>query len=343
MMKPCVSLENHGFASLEAAFQRHELAEYLSSDPGPVSLELWEEPLLGPLREFFERPRKDFRARLLVCAFELAGGEGHPPSQALLMIEALHAGSLIVDDIQDRSTERRGRPALHLEIGEPLAINAANWLYFHAASLAGKLGLRPRGELSLRRALNDAVLRCHLGQALDLGVRMGNLPQRRVATTVRTATALKTGSLLELATRTGALLARADKQTVELVSAFGAELGVGLQMLDDLSGIYSLSRCHKGHEDLLQGRPTWPWAWLAEQLDELGYSRIQHVARDVERGLVHPETLAEQVRDRLGESAPRRCHQHLAHALATLRPRFGTAPAFHTLESQVAALEASYA
>ncbi|HEY8943651.1 MAG TPA: polyprenyl synthetase family protein, partial [Polyangiaceae bacterium] len=301
-----------------------------------------EEPLLGPLREFFVRPRKDFRARILRFAWELGGGSGEPPQNGLLLIEALHSGSLIVDDIQDRSTERRGGPALHLVIGEPLAINAGNWLYFHAAALAGKLGLSPRAELELRRAINDTVLRCHLGQALDLGVRIGSLPQRRVAPMVRTATALKTGSLLELAARSGALLANADVSAVETLATFGNELGVALQMLDDVSGIYNAARFHKGHEDLIQGRPTWPWAWLAEHVDELGYTRIQHIARDVEAGVVRPETLAEHLRERLGDEPLTRAREHLSRAIDGLRSRFTQTPAFLELEAHVLALEASY-
>ena len=39
-------------------------------------------------------------------------------------------GSLIVDDIQDESDERRGGPCAHLIYGEPLCINAGTAAYF---------------------------------------------------------------------------------------------------------------------------------------------------------------------------------------------------------------------
>ena len=45
-------------------------------------------------------------------------------------MELTHAGSLIIDDIEDGARTRRGGPAAHLEFGVDLAVNAGNLVYF---------------------------------------------------------------------------------------------------------------------------------------------------------------------------------------------------------------------
>lgn len=46
------------------------------------------------------------------------------------MIELLHSASLVIDDIEDGSLQRRGEPCSHLVFGMDRAINAANLMYF---------------------------------------------------------------------------------------------------------------------------------------------------------------------------------------------------------------------
>ena len=50
---------------------------------------------------------------------------------------------------------------------------------------------------------------------------------------------------------------------------------MGLQMLDDLSGVVSPARRHKALEDLRHGRATWVWAWLARDLDASVYQPLR--------------------------------------------------------------------
>jgi geranylgeranyl diphosphate synthase type I len=157
----------------------------------------------------------------------------------------------------------------------PLALNAANWLYFFPTLMIRRLRLSADQELELRRAVDDAVLNAHFGQALDLSTRATELRQSEVARVVRACSQLKTGSLMELAARAGAMVAGGGAACVHALGQWGRELGVGLQMLDDLTSISSERRVHKGREDVRQARPTWPWAWLAQSSDEIGYGRLR--------------------------------------------------------------------
>ncbi len=86
---------------------------------------------------------------------------------------------------------------------------------------------------------------------------------------------------------------------IEALGVMGRDFGVALQMLDDLTGLTSADRCHKGHEDLLAARPTWPWAWLSQHVDEVAYLRFRSLADAVLARDSHPEELAEPLQEQV--------------------------------------------
>jgi geranylgeranyl pyrophosphate synthase len=329
---------------LREEFEEPCLSRTLDATPHRVDPRHWHAALCGPLLELLGRDGKGFRSRMVEVAYALGAGAAaeEMPRQLPLIVEALHAGSLIIDDIEDDSKYRRGRPALHCLVGVPLALNAGNWLYFLPHRLLEELKLAAEVELELRRAVDCAVLRCHYGQALDLGVRLGTLAQAEVFDVVNLSTRLKTGSLLELAAEVGAIAGGADAKLRAELARFARSYGVALQMLDDTSGIYQAPRAHKGHEDLRQGRPTWPWAWLARRLDELSYSRLQHHAQAVERAETHPEVLASALRRQLGDAPNRAIHGQLRDAFDRLEARVQKSALLSPLADEIERLEAAY-
>ena len=329
---------------IRAEFSDERLTATLDLGAERVPERLWATALQGPLLELLGRPGKEFRSRLVEVAYQAScDGSAPMPEQLPLLVEILHAGSLIIDDIEDGSSVRRGKPALHLMVGVPLALNAGNWLYFLPHSVLEQLALPAEIELQVRRVLDRGVLRCHYGQALDLGVRLGTLAQREVHDVVSLSTRLKTGSLLELGAELGAVAAGASSPLRAELGEFGRNYGMALQMLDDASGLYEESRAHKGHEDLLNGRPTWPWAWLSRRLDEVSYSRLQHRAREVERRDLHPEALAEALCKALGSSPYRAIHAHLNAAFARLERHVGSRRLLDPLAEEIERLEHAYA
>lgn len=299
--------------------------------------------LAGPLLELLNRDGKRFRFRLTQLAYQLGGGgEGELPPELPLIVEALHAGSLIVDDIEDGSQERRGGPSLHALWGVPLALNAGNWLYFVPGRLLEELSAPPAVELELRRAIDRAALRCHYGQALDLGVRLGSLAQSEVRRVVSLSTRLKTASLLELSAELGSIAGRAQVRLRRALVVFARRYGVALQMLDDLGGLYHPHRAKKGLEDLQNGCPTWPWAWLADTLDQVTYSRLSHQLLAVGRGELSPEVLAATLRKHLGTAPTERVRRELERAFAELEAEVDAPEALRELRDEIERLGAAY-
>jgi geranylgeranyl pyrophosphate synthase len=328
---------------LERHFGQPSLRRLMPAAAAAVPRGLWERSLAAPLRDFLSRPGKEIRARLVELGHEMAGGTTPPPAALPAIVELLHAGSLIVDDIQDGSAMRRGRPALHRRHGLPVALNAGNYLYFWPLLLLDEVPLPDADKLAAHRRITETLVRCHHGQALDVSLHVGELPRRDVPSVVEGAARLKTGSLTALCLWLGARAAGALPSEEEALDAFGEEFGLCLQMLDDLSGLLSPRRRDKGHEDLVAGRLTWPWAWLAAHAPPSRYERLRRLSREVSRERAPVEVLAGEMRRAVGRPAAVPVERRLQAALDGLRVRMAGSPALEALEREVRRLEAAYA
>lgn len=323
-------------------FEEELDAEKLPPGGAAIARKHWDSALADPLRDFLTRPGKEFRAELVRASWTLAGAGGEPPRELPLIVELLHAGSLIVDDIEDESVARRGQPALHLRHGVAKALNAGNWLYFWPTSLLERLALAPATELALHRAVNRALLDSHYGQALDLSLRASDLSQAELPPIVALLTRLKTASLFELSAMLGAMAAGANSERQRALLRFARDLGISLQMLDDLGGIASDRRRAKGREDLLLDRPTWPWAWLARALSADHFDEIGKLAREVRQRAADPDELLLRIRERVAAGAKQHLHRRLHGAFDALRADLGNSPALGDLLLEMQRLEASY-
>ncbi len=349
--------------SLDSLLKEETLAELLDDGAFAVPQGLGDRALLGGLREFVARPGRQLRRRLVEIGWRLGGGCGRMPSELGDLVELVHAGSLIVDDIEDDADERRGKPAMHRQHGVPVALNGGNLLYFLPLLRVQRLGLPRLVELSIFRSFTATMVRCHYGQALDLGVRVWNLPRRQVPPAVSAATRLKTGSLTEFAMLIGASSAGGDEPVRRAVARLGRDLGIALQMMDDLSGLTNRHRIQKGREDLRFGRLTWPWAWAASRLDERSYAQLRSLARratasrppasgraserrtsgrasDGDAPRLDP--VIEHLRAALGGRGRWHVRAHVRAAMGEAQKVFGRSNALSALAHEIANLEKSY-
>lgn len=330
------------------ALLEDEITPLVAAGGAGVEPKVWEQALTGLARELLARPGKQFRARLVEMAFLLAGGNRSTLSPRVpLLVELLHAGSLIVDDIQDDSPVRRGGPALHVLCGMPLALNTGNWLYFAAFELAGRLDLCASRSLTLYQSLSRCLFRCHQGQALDLSIDVSTLRQRDLVALADAAAALKTGALVGFAAELGAIAAGADDAARASLASFGNELGVALQRLDDAGGLLCPERAQKGHEDLACGRLTWVWGRLASELDEIHFASLQARLRRArsERGGARRaalDAIAGELATLIDETAKVEVSRSLETALAKLGESFPSHPVLDSIASEIARLKESY-
>lgn len=80
-----------------------------------------------------------------------------------LLNRLLNSNYSRVDDIEDNSILRRGRPAAHIIFGTPQTINSANYAFFVAFKELQNLNHRLASEVFMEELIN-----LHLGQGMDL-------------------------------------------------------------------------------------------------------------------------------------------------------------------------------
>lgn len=255
--------------------------ELLGFDGAGAVEEILSRALIDPVQELNTARGKRIRGQLVALSFRLVNGD-QPSSPfsskrchlAAEAVEFIHAGSLIVDDIEDGSEVRRGRPALHLRYPMPIALNAGNWLYFWPFDLFREMGLPPGQLLLVHDFCHRTLLRAHFGQALDLGARIDRLAQASVADVCLASMRLKTGALMGFAAFIGGVIAASSNRLLPVLDDFGRDLGVALQMFDDLGN--ALGKCEpaKRYEDLVLARPSWVWACAAQHSIPSEYRRF---------------------------------------------------------------------
>lgn len=340
-MKPATSTAGVVPVTLAQTLDEALRQQRLCSEEQEALSPLLDAALYAPLHEFVSRPGKGVRGRLTTLAHGLAGGQGQPPPELALVVEALHAGSLIIDDIEDASALRRGAPTLHRLHGMPVALNAGNFLYFWPQYLLRRAGLSPSAHLQAFEAMGACLLRCHEGQALDLTVRLSRLDRAQVAAVARGVSARKTGALIGLATALGGIAADAAPDVVAALQRFGEEVGIGLQMLDDLSGIIQPARSDKGLEDLASDRATWAWALMARELDARDYRHMVE-QRSVLCTSGQLSQLLDRMRFPLSVRGPERVRAHFADAVDALFETLGASTLRPAVEHELSRLQARF-
>lgn len=165
---------------------------------------------------------KRIRAIICLATAEAAGGEVAGALPAAVAIELVHAFSLVHDDLPalDDDDERRGRPSTHVAFGEGVALLAGDALLAEALRLALSYP-----TTAVARELAEATLGMIGGQYLDItgaDVALDELHR------------LKTGRLF--AASVGLGLAAADVPVADQAPwrAFGEELGLLFQIVDDV-------------------------------------------------------------------------------------------------------------
>ncbi|KAK5655708.1 hypothetical protein OQA88_5641 [Cercophora sp. LCS_1] len=128
-----------------------------SAEPLPIQV------IDGPSRYIASLPGKGIRSKV-ISALNL-WYEVPPASAAIIksIINLLHNASLMLDDIQDNSPLRRGKPPTHMVFGQAQTINSSSYKIAEALEEALKLGTMD----CMRIAIKDSK-GLYISQSLDL-------------------------------------------------------------------------------------------------------------------------------------------------------------------------------
>lgn len=233
---------------------------------------------------------KRLRPILVVAGAEAVGGHRDSVLEAAIALECIHTYSLIHDDLpaMDDDDLRRGKPTSHKVYGEAMAILCGDALLTRAFELLSCDALVDRvgadAALSVTRAVALASGAAGMvgGQVVDIESDGAPVDAQQLGQ----LHALKTGALIRVAVLSGARLAGASPAALMALGNYGAALGLGFQIVDDILDVTATTETlgKPQGSDARNGKETYvDLLGLANARTEA--SRVLDGAREAIRGL----------------------------------------------------------
>ncbi len=245
----------------------------LDLDALKESVQSWFEPaaldgLLGQAegvtetiaREWLARSGKRWRPYLGTCVHLALDCENRSPSEEprlddsakklAIAIECFHKASLIHDDIEDGDLERYGRPTLHAEHGEAVAINVGDFLLGEGYRLIAEIEVPAETKVAMFEVAAEGHVTLCRGQGAELS--WARSPQPLDSLEVLKIFQQKTAPAFDVALRLGALYSGADDEVHEVLGKYSESLGIAYQVRDDIEDFSGESDSH----DLRDLRPS---------------------------------------------------------------------------------------
>lgn len=210
-------------------------------------------------RSFVLDGGKRWRPQLMLLVAKMLGGEKalRAAQQLVSVVELSHNGSLIIDDIEDGSTVRRGKPAVHITFGEDLSINGGNFLYYLCTKAIDEAPVTERVKLLVYQIYAKYMRRLHLGQGMDIVWHR----RKEIIPTVQQYEQMcifKTGSLAAMSAQIGAAVAVDDRNILSQVGVIAEQLGVGFQIQDDVMNLETGNPGKQQGDDIMEQKKSLP-------------------------------------------------------------------------------------
>jgi geranylgeranyl diphosphate synthase type I len=186
-----------------------------------------------------------------------AVGKAHDGHYTLgAAIEIIHNFTLIHDDIMDQDPIRRGLEAVHIHFDEPTAICAGDAMLAIGFEMLGESKHIPGSNLArIIRAIGYMVRMVAKGQQEDMEFESrSHVSEDEYIEMIKG----KTSAMFEICSETGAILAGADDETIELMASWGLNLGLCFQIMDDYIDMTSDTETlgKPAGSDIVQGKMT---------------------------------------------------------------------------------------
>ncbi|MGK9149259.1 polyprenyl synthetase family protein [Plantibacter flavus] len=253
---------------------------------------------------------KRFRPRMVMTAYEALGGtDVVAAAHVAASYELLHTALIIHDDVIDRDFVRRGSPnvsgsyrdiartaGIPLPLAEhrgmSVAVIAGDLALSAAYRLIDRAGTEDAVRSRLREILDDTISASAAGELADVDFTVdGVVPS--VDDIIRMERLKTAYYSFEAPLQSGGVLAGAPEATIDALAAFGQQIGIAYQIVDDVLGVFGDARTTGKTTigDLREGKYTVMVAFAAErpewreiehlfgdpELDEDGAARIREV------------------------------------------------------------------
>jgi geranylgeranyl diphosphate synthase, type II len=254
-----------------------KLSDYLSERKSKIEAALnssitvvYPEKIYEAMRYSLLAGGKRLRPILCLASCELFGGTVEIAMPTACALEMVHTWTLIHDDLpaMDNDDYRRGNLANHKVYGQDTAILAGDALLAYAFGFVIDNTKQVQSEylLQVLAKLSQSASASGLigGQILDLEYEKHQDIDLETLSYIHSH---KTGALLNASVTCGALLAGADRESLQRLSNYADDIGLAFQIIDDVLDITSTSQelgKTAGKDQEVQ-KATYPKLWGIEK------------------------------------------------------------------------------
>jgi octaprenyl-diphosphate synthase len=210
-------------------------------------------PLIRKVGEYvLSSGGKRIRPAMLLLAANLCGYKGDRHVPLASVVEFIHTATLLHDDVVDSANMRRGLASANTLWGNEASVLVGDFLFSKSFSL-----MVADGDLNVLRVLSAATTRIAEGEVLQLICTSDvDLTEEKYIEVV----VCKTAVLLAAACQAGAIIGGATPEQEEALAAYGMDLGIAFQLMDDTLD-YTADEKEFGKSighDLEEGKVTLP-------------------------------------------------------------------------------------
>jgi geranylgeranyl pyrophosphate synthase len=215
-----------------------------------------------PIWDMLDRGGKRWRPALFLLICEALGKKAADFLDFAIIPEVVHNGTLVIDDIEDSSDVRRGKPCTYKIVGIDIAVNAGNAMYYlPLLPLMEKKNQIPAEKLrDIYEIYVEEMINLSIGQAMDIAWHKGIAHADNITEEdYLQMCAYKTGTLARMAAKLAAVIADANKDQVEKLGHFAESIGVAFQMQDDVLDLTGKEFAEKKGglgQDITEGKRT---------------------------------------------------------------------------------------
>jgi len=223
-------------------FSKNAVVFKLSPPRYSYNFETLNKVVADPIWEFLDRGGKRWRPTMFLLVCEALGRNAGDYVDFSIIPEVIHNGTLMIDDIEDRSEYRRGKSCTYRIYGLDIAVNAGNAMYYLPLLplLEKREKLPPEKTSRIYDIYSQEMINLSLGQAMDIAWHRGLADADNISEKdYLQMCAYKTGTLARMSAKIAGVLANAEDELVEKLGLFAENVGVAFQIQDDVLDLTS--------------------------------------------------------------------------------------------------------
>jgi len=261
-------------------YNRNSLIFTLGAPRYEYNIEAVNKAIADPIWEFLDRGGKRWRPNLFLLVCQALGTDPDRLSDFAIIPEVIHNGTLMIDDVEDSSETRRGKPCTYKLFGLDVAINTGNVMYYLPllALIKNKNKISLEQENKIYEVYVQEMIRLSFGQATDIAWHKG-LAEANDMQYLQMC-AHKTGTLARMSAKMAAVLAGASDTTVERMGRFAETIAVAFQIQDDvldLVGEEFAERKGGRGQDITEGKRSLMVIHTLEKAQEADKKRLLEI------------------------------------------------------------------